>query len=77
MATTEEYPLSLELFDKMHPNTIEPAKRMTKGHGNAKKSSLTTRHARTQLVSADLCGTSSPEQEGNPRIYILTETPPR
>lgn len=61
LATTEKYPLSLSLFEKVHPHTEEPARRMAKGHSRARKKSATTRHARTQIVSPDLCGTSSPE----------------
>ncbi|KAF9701250.1 hypothetical protein EKO04_000825 [Ascochyta lentis] len=55
LATTEKYPLTLELFEKMHPNTEEPARRTSRGQARPKKTSITTRHARTQLVSPDLC----------------------
>ncbi|KAJ4344984.1 hypothetical protein N0V95_006021 [Ascochyta clinopodiicola] len=55
LATTEKYPLTLELFDKMHPNTEEPAKKTPQGQSRLKKKSITTRHARTQIVSPDLC----------------------
>lgn len=63
LVTTEKYPLSLELFDKMHPNTEEPVARRAAGNARFNKKTITTRHVRTQLVSPDLCGTLSPERE--------------
>ncbi|KAF2630133.1 S-adenosyl-L-methionine-dependent methyltransferase [Macroventuria anomochaeta] len=55
LATSDKYPLSQELFDKVHPNTEEPHRRMIKGHTREKRKTATSHHARTQIVSPDLC----------------------
>lgn len=59
LRTTEKYPLSMQLLEKAHPETEESrVQRGTSAH-KTKSKSATSRHARTQIVSPDLCGTSS------------------
>jgi hypothetical protein len=59
LRTTEKYPLSLKLLEKANPNSEEARERVSRPVYKVKRKTATVRHARTQIVSPDLCGTSS------------------
>ena len=61
LRTTEKYPLSIQLFEKVHPETEDKRVRRGSPAHKIKLKSATSHHARTQIVSPDLCGTSSPD----------------
>lgn len=63
LRTTDKYPLSAQLLARAPPEVGEmrDSKHERQTAGKAKrKLALTMRHARTQIVSPELCGTSSP-----------------
>lgn len=64
LRTTKKFPLSLELLERVHPESEEKVERRhrTRNLGRGKKT-VTNQHARPQIVSPDLCGMSYLEQE--------------
>lgn len=73
LRTTEKYPLTLELFDKAHPESEEAEDRRNRGHARNKKKTTTNRYTRPQIVSPSLCGTSCPKEELLNPTSLLTE----
>lgn len=72
LRTTEKYPLTLELFDKAHPESEEAEDRRNRGHARNKKKTTTNRYTRPQIVSPSLCGTSCPKEELLDLTSLLT-----
>ncbi|KAF3047743.1 hypothetical protein E8E12_011582 [Didymella heteroderae] len=55
LRTTEKYPLSKQLREKVNPTTEEARERKDKSTYTKKRKTATSRHARNQIVSPDLC----------------------
>lgn len=62
LKTNDEYPLSQELSEKVHPLAESIQLRRRKGNSQSpKKKTATKSYSRPQIVSPGLCGTSHPE----------------
>jgi hypothetical protein len=59
--TTEKYPLSVALSKVIHPSILPKETKGTRKVVRGKTVSSSGVHVRTQIVSPDLCGMSSPE----------------
>lgn len=64
LQTTEKYPLSLELSEKVNPQGESILIQRKKGNSQPKKKKTATKsYSRPQIVSPGLCGMSSPESD--------------
>jgi transcription factor 1 len=60
LSIKHQYPLSVAVADAIHPHD-EVATKLKKTKNAGKRELIGGVHVRTQIVSPDLCGTSSPE----------------